>query len=225
MLVEWFIDAGITVISCNTDGVLCYLHKDKKEIYEELSTKWEQLVNHTLEATYYTKFIQTSVNDYIAIEKGTNKAKYKGDFEIEKELHKNKSNSIIPIAMKEYFINGKSIEDTITNHTNIFDFCIGMRSKSDSYFTSRDNNNNTKKLSKTIRYYISNKGLTLHKNYNDGRQSFLNVHPQKGRSWYATMFNVYIKKDIADYNINYNYYIWKARKEIAKIESNNLKLF
>ena len=53
--------------------------------------------------------------------------KLKGCFEIDKEFHKDPSMKIVPIALYEYFINGISIEQTIKNHKNIYDFCLRLK--------------------------------------------------------------------------------------------------
>lgn len=47
----------------------------------------------------------------------------KGCFSLDVDYHKNTSNMIIPIALKEYFRNNKSLKETIFGHDNIYDFC------------------------------------------------------------------------------------------------------
>ena len=37
------------------------------------------------------------------------------------------SMKIVPIAIKEYYINNTPIEQTIRNHTNIYDFCLRLK--------------------------------------------------------------------------------------------------
>jgi hypothetical protein len=225
MLAEATYLAGIEILSLNTDGILCKVKYSQKERYDNICKEWEQLTGFTLEDTQYTKFVQTSVNDYIAVTTYGD-IKYKGDFEIDKELHKNKSNTIIRIALKEYFINGVPIEKTIKQHTNIYDFCIGLRSKQDSYFEERyikDNKLIKNKLQKTIRYFISKKGSNLFKIYNSGEVETVNVNPQKGKSWYQTVINKIEDKDYISM-INYDYYIYETKKIINQIEKTQLTL-
>ena len=63
------------------------------------------------------------VSTYIAVyEDGS--IKHKSDFEIDKELHKNPSMRIVPIALEKYFVEGIPVEETIKNHKDIFDFCL-----------------------------------------------------------------------------------------------------
>ena len=133
--------------------------------------EWEKTTNLVLEYAYYSKMVITDVNNYIAVY--TNgKYKCKGSFEFENlPLHKNKSALIVRIALFNYFTEDIPIEDTIRNHKNIFDFCIGRRTKSDSRFFYLDKNANKYDLSKTIRYFISNKGVVIKKRMVDLKEN------------------------------------------------------
>ena len=153
------------------------------------------------------------------------KIKYKGVFEIEKEYHKDNSFKIIPIALSNYFVNGTPIENTITNHKNIYDFCGRQKFGRDSYgtihYTGKDSNNNpveiVEKQQKNVRYYITNKGCTFIKNYNKGTNEIVN------KGYQVTIFNQYFESD--NYNINYNFYIRECKKILDVIENKQLMLF
>ena len=56
--------------------------------------------------------------------------------EIDKDYHKDNSFKIIPIALSDYFTKGVSIEETICNHTNIYDFCGRQKFKGQDYGTT-----------------------------------------------------------------------------------------
>lgn len=158
-------------------------------------------------------------NNYIAIY--TNgKTKCKGSFEFENlPLHKNKSALVVRIALYNYFVKNIPIKDTICNHNNIFDFCIGHRSKGNSKFFYLDKNGTSYDLSKTIRYFISNKGVVIKKKMTEsGQISYLNVHPQKGKTWYQTLLNKIDNTDIKNYDINFRYYIVKCKEEIENFK-------
>jgi len=224
MLIEQLEDNEIQVLSANTDGIVSKVHKDKEELYYKICKEWESITNYNLEYSYYKQLIQTSVNDYIA-EKIDGDIKYKGDFEFnfEKELHKNPSMKIRAIALKEYFINNIPIEETIKNHKNIYNFCKRFRN-SKGWYTYKYYAGNDKiikkKLSKNIRYYISNNGDKITKeNINDGRR--IDIEANVG----VTVFNKYIEKNIEDYNIDYSYYISETRKILLSINDGQLKLF
>jgi len=121
MLIEELYIAGIELISVNTDGVVIHYTKAERDIVLKIWKDWEELTTYTLEDTYYNKLIFSSVNDYIAeiIDPDTKEVlynKYKGEFEIDKEWHKNNSQRIVPIALSEYFIKGIPVEETIKKH-------------------------------------------------------------------------------------------------------------
>lgn len=205
------------LIQINTDGLTLKIKKIDEERYYSICKEWEKTTNLVLEYAYYSKMVITDVNNYMAVY--TNgKYKCKGSFEFENlPLHKNKSALIVRIALFNYFTENIPIENTIRNHKNIFDFCIGRRTKSDSRFFYLDKNANKYDLSKTIRYFISNKGVVIKKRMVEtGQISYLNVHPQKGRTWYQTMLNR-IDPTKTDYDINYSYYIKQANDDLFNL--------
>ena len=226
MLCERYLDNDIQVISVNTDGILILFDKEQQEKISEIDKWWQSLSKHTLEYTPYKLFVQTSVNSYVAV-KLDGELKLKNEFEIEKEIHKNHSMKIVPIALVNYFVHNIPIRETIRNHNNIFDFCKRFRStegwKTETRYIDYDNDNlpyqRIDKQQKNIRYYISNKGSTLMKVHKDGRESNI----EKG--WITTIMNKFIDKPIKEYNINYQYYISECNKIIDVIEDKQLTLF
>lgn len=228
MLIEMLELKGIPIMSANTDGIVCLFDKSLNDIYYQVCKEWETIVGNDtlgqLEYQEYTKLVQLSVNDYLAVTQ-EGKVKQKGDFMTDFELHKNKSFKIIPIALVNYFAHNIPIEETITKHTNIFDFCAAVRAKEDWYFELRylkDNQIGRTKLQKTNRYYIANDGKDLYKMNMDGREQFVEAHPQKGKSWKSVIFNTY---DNYDYNINYQYYIQKCNRIINQLVTKQTTLF
>ena len=161
------------------------------------------------------------VNNYQGVYSGSNKVKLKGCFEIDKELHKDQSSTIVPIALKAYFIDNIPIEQTIKNHKDIFDFCIRLKLKktTDGIFKNIENGNiKDVLLPRTTRYYISNTGGTiLKKHHSTNRTEGVNV------GYRTTLFNNYIEKE--NYDINYTYYIKECYKIIDIIENKQLELF
>jgi hypothetical protein len=222
---------NISVVSLNTDGCLSLVRYDQKDLYEKLSKEWELLSNHTLEETLYSRFIQTSVNDYIAVTLD-GKIKKKGDFTTEFELHKNKSARIVPIALENYFINNIPINKTIHNHNNIYDFCLGVKSiGGNQLITFNKKTLEEIKLQKVNRYYISTNGINILKRLPklEGKQAsnqldiFGNIddgtrEAEIEAGWLSTIFNQYVEKDFKDYNICYKYYEQRCDKIINKIK-------
>ena len=130
---------------------------------------------------------------------------------------------IVPISLKKYFVDNIPIRETITNHKNIFDFCLRLKtnSKSTPYFRhlNKEGIIVDDKLDRTTRYYVSNTGGILLKDFN-GKLNGVNV------GFSVTIFNKYVEKDIKDYNINYRFYIAEANKIKNVIENyGQLSLF
>lgn len=219
MLAEMLTDIPDSqLIQINTDGLTMRIHKSYENQYYELCKKWENITKLTLEYAYYSKMIIADVNNYISLY--TNgKHKCKGRFEFENlPLHKNKSELIVRIACFNYFTKNIPVEETIINHKNILDFCIGARIKGAAKFIYLDKNGREFNLSKTIRYFISNRGFIIKKRFNDGRIEYMNSHPKRGKAWYQTILNKYETTDASQYDINYSYYIYKAHQEIYKFK-------
>ncbi len=170
MLIEDLYSNGITILSANTDGVVTRYDKSKHEIANSVIANWEKVNNCILESTYYKKYIRRDINNYITL-KDDGKCKFKGVFEIDKELHKDPSQRIVAMALRDYFIDGISPDISISSAANdpnrIFDFCCVDKKKGDAKLQSWtydiNGNKNIEKLGKVVRYYISNKGSQLMK--------------------------------------------------------------
>ena len=232
MLAEMLLELNDSkLIQINTDGLTMLIKKSTLTQYYDICNQWVQLTNLQLEYAEYSKMIIFDVNNYLAFyNNGKYKAKGKCEFE-NIALHKNKSFSIIPYTFYQYFANNKSIEDTILSHTNIFDFCAGVRAKSSEknglgHYELHSINNGTllkEKLSKTVRYYISNKGKYLYKVYNSTKSIEHVEAPKKcgkyNKDWKITYFNKKFNVDkFTNYDIDYSYYISKIREWIISVE-------
>ena len=213
----------LVFIQINTDGITIKVPREKisliKEVYEQL-TKETSL---EIEDAYYKKMVIRDVNNYLAQdEKDLSYIKFKGCFEIDKEYHKDNSMRIVPIALKEYFINNQPIDNIIRNHKDIFDFCMRLKvnSSTNAYynFINEEDRIESLKLSRTTRYFISNHGGSLTAYYNGStNQSRFNV------GFNCTLFNNFYQSN--NYDINYQYYEIETRKIINAIEDNQLSLF
>lgn len=228
MLIEALYLKGFQVISANTDGIVTIVPKDRKEIYLTTCSTWEQETNFELEYTDYLKYARRDVNNYITIKpwedwmKPGQNIKLKGDFEIKTPLQKGFNAPIVSIALYEYYVNGIDIEETIKNHKDIYDFCIAR--KSDKKFTNeyhylKDGKDHViEELQRTNRYYISTNGGKLYKH-----DKTINKLVDVSVGYNLTIFNDYVESD--DYNINYGYYISRARKIKDLVENPQLSLF
>lgn len=169
------IEKGFEVFMANTDGITTMVPVERKEEYYQICKEWEKLSMLQLEYSDYSKMVMMSVNDYIAVY--TNgKVKYKGDFLYDRELHKDPSFKIVPIALSEYFVKGIPIENVICNFPYEYDTFDGKGTKRNTTiynYLGRVKTNKGSKLvkryvkegkfvedefSKTTRYYVSTNG-------------------------------------------------------------------
>lgn len=215
---------SLQMLQINTDGLTVKIHIDYINIYHEICKDWEEKTKLSLEFVEYSKMIIRDVNNYTAV-KIDGKCKYKGAFEIDKELHKDNSFRIIPLALSEYFVKNIPIEQTIINHKNIYDFCGRQKFTSESYGETHTLMYNhcgvpykeVLKQQKNVRYFISNQGSTFIKVYKKGSTEMIN------KGYQVTVFNKYQESD--NYDINYDFYIKECNKEIDNIINKQLELF
>lgn len=230
MLAESLIDyiPNVTVLQINTDGITLKIPRIYYGDYNHKCEWWQHITGLQLEYVEYSKMVIRDVNNYLAVTT-TGKIKHKGAFEVDKVVgsepayHKDNSFRIIPLALQEYFVKGTPIEDTILNHTNIYDFCGRQKFGRDSYgqihYLDKQNNKEiVDKQQKNVRYYISNRGASFIKYYNKGTTEVIN------KDYQVTIFNNYIQKKFDEYNVNYTFYI-KEAKIINNIITNQLSLF
>lgn len=67
MLIEKLELSNIEVVSANTDGIVIYCHKSKKEELNNIIKMWEKITNFETEETKYKAIYSRDVNAYIAI--------------------------------------------------------------------------------------------------------------------------------------------------------------
>jgi hypothetical protein len=204
------------------DGLVCLFDKELEETYYKVCHAWEKQVGNDvlgqLEYQDYSKLIQLGVNSYLAITP-EGKIKQKNDFMTEFELHKNKSARIIPIALVNYYTKNIPVKETITNHADIFDFCIGIKSKGGWYYQLRNlATEEVTKLQKVNRYIVSKSKNIILKVNEDGRKQYVNAHPVKNRFWTQTILNNIKDSNAHNYPIDYDYYIYETNKIIEQIK-------
>jgi hypothetical protein len=231
---------GAIPIMQNTDGLEMMIPEEHKAKYLEICSEWETITQLALEHDQYQKMIIGDVNNYIGInthreadqetlislkedepyyiytDNGYSPVKCKGRFEFHHlALHKNKSFLIIRKALYNYFVFNTPVDKTILESKSIVDFCGGIKAKGDWRFTSNCMIKGvliTEPLQKIVRYYISNKGCKILKQHRDGRI----IQVESGR-WLQTTLNKLDKKDWDGYDINYDYYINNAIREIMNV--------
>ncbi len=224
MLIEMLEDVGIQVVTANTDGFTSIVPEDKEQKYYQICQEWEIIVGNDkigkLEYIEYKKIVQTSVNDYLAIEVG-GKIKTKGDFNVDVELHKNKSNRIVPIALREWYVNGIPVEETVKNCKDIWKFVIGCKSSNDYYYQGIDRKTGkTVDYKKLVRYYCASEGEKLYKVKHEHSEKTGRPRSRcESGSDHQILINRYWKPEKwEDYHIDYQYYIEEIYKMKDQLE-------
>jgi DNA polymerase elongation subunit (family B) len=216
MLIEQYELNGIKVISANTDGVTIMVTNALMDKMNEINQWWMDLTTYELEKTDYQKIIFSTVNDYLAI-KTDGEIKKKGDFLTDFELHKNKSARIVPLALEQYFVHDIPVADTITNHTNIYDFALRQKASKDFHYEGLSDGNRTV-YNKLIRYYVSKTGEKLMKIKNPECQSnAADASQVEAGEWVMTVCNHLLPDHSLD-NVNHAYYIERANRILEKIQ-------
>jgi hypothetical protein len=175
MLIEMLENSGISVVSANTDGIVCKIPRQLEDKYYEICKEWEVIVGNDkmgqLEYADYQKLIQRDVNNYMAI-KMDGEVKTKGVFEIDKLLHKNKSNRIRPIALVNWFKDGITPEDTIASNHDIYNYVIGKKASKDYAYEGVDRKTGeTNEYDQIVRYIVTTKGEKLYKVKKEGSEA------------------------------------------------------
>ena len=217
---------GAIPLMQNTDGLETMIPREYEAQYLEICQRWEKITSLQLEHDKYSKIVLGDVNNYIAVNEA-GKSKCKGRFEYKDlALHKNKSFLVIPQTIHAYFVDGIKPEKFITENLNIFDFCGGVKIKGDWKFVEHKvelGDYTTTPLQHTIRYFISKTGSKIiKKNKTDNRE----IQVEAGKWMQTTLIN-YVEKPFEEYDINYDYYLEKIKKEIESLEpnTNQLSLF
>lgn len=115
------------IIQTNTDGILVKL-RDNRELVEEIAQEWVTRTGMVLEFDEYVKVIQRDVNNYIVIPKGDlydkkGKPRWKAKGGVVKEQNKlDYDTPILNEAVKNYFIKGIPVEDTINGCNELIKF-------------------------------------------------------------------------------------------------------
>jgi hypothetical protein len=214
---------NLTILQVNTDGVSIMFNRKDYQKAIDVTSEMTQITGLTYEFNEYDKMVIRDVNNYSSKYSIDGKIKYKGAFEIDKELHKDPSMRIVSIALSEYFFKGIPVQQTIKNHKNIYDFCLRLKVDGrfipEWHYINDEIKLDIKKLSKNTRYFISNHGGALYKRSSSDSTRLLGVSV----GVITTIFNNYYESE--DYDINYDFYIKECNKIINQIETTQLSLF
>jgi len=251
MLIEQFYEAGIEVISANTDGIVCKIPREKEDIYTAICDEWVINTGIGMDYTDYLLYVRRDVNNYLTVKrieynekkhvgktvyedvkgKYVKDVKRKGSFNKDiqfEDLSRGVSMTIVAEAIEEYYVNNIPIEETIRESKDITRF---FRTKNTARkYTNiievlKDNELVKTTYQKNLRFYVSTKGGTLLK-YSDPAKGGDGTTSNQMKGKLVTIMNKIERyEDMSDYHINYPYYISQARKVIHDIEGVTGDLF
>lgn len=214
MLAEKLILHGIDVVSLNTDSIDVFIDESQRETYNKIMSKWQAFSKFKLTYKEAKRVFRKDCNSYI-MELVDGTVITKGDFNISDTFGKIHNYYVSKLAAVNYLVYGTPIEETIYGHKDILDFCE---------FKSIDSRSNLmigdKKLRSECRFYVSNKGGYLYqKNRNNNKIESIN------KGFQCTVLNKCENTSVDDKNINYKYYIMKAKSLVESVKETQKKLF
>ena len=118
----------LKIVQLNTDGIMLECDREYLEDVDAICDEWQQRTGFELETDSVAKIAQKDVNNYIEVQPSGD-VKEKGGYLVKGISNVgawkiNNSCCIVATALKEYFVNGVPVEDTINNCNDIFQFQI-----------------------------------------------------------------------------------------------------
>jgi DNA polymerase elongation subunit (family B) len=120
MLIEMIEDAGIPVVSANTDGIVIKCPGNRKSELDNIVGAWEIATGFDTEETFYKSIHSRDVNNYVAIKRDGG-FKSKGVY-APAGLSKNPTTEICVGAVVKYLMDGTPIAETIFDCDDIKKF-------------------------------------------------------------------------------------------------------
>jgi hypothetical protein len=117
---------GLRIVQLNTDGIMVEFHQDHYEQADEIFKEWQERTGFDLEEDSISQIAQKDVNNYIEVQPN-GKVKSKGGYLVRGiapagAFNINNNACIVATALKEFFVNGTPVEETIEGCTDIFQF-------------------------------------------------------------------------------------------------------
>lgn len=119
---------GLRIVQLNTDGIMVECNKSDYEKLSKIYKEWQERTGFELEEDTVVKIAQKDVNNYIEVQAG-GLHKAKGGYLVKGiaaagAFNVNNSCVIVATALKEYFLHGTPVEDTINACDDLFQFQI-----------------------------------------------------------------------------------------------------
>lgn len=117
---------GLKIVQLNTDGIMVECNRADLKKLDEICDEWQARTGFELEEDSVSKIAQKDVNNYVEVQPN-GKSKAKGGYLVKGistagAFNINNSCCIVATALKEYFVNGIPVEETINGCNDIFQF-------------------------------------------------------------------------------------------------------
>ena len=209
---------GIHVISANTDGIVIKLPRDKIEVFNDITKRWNETNRMGADSEDYKAYYAKDVNNYFAVWPDE-EVDAKGALDPKqylKDLKKGYDMPVVAKAVFEYLYHGIPVTETLQKHTDILDFCktqnVGKQFEV-VYDTIEDGKITSIHSQRHVRFYVSTKGVIIQKeNVNDHKRSKL------AGGLPVQILNSLDDKPIEERDINYKYYYDECYKIINPIK-------
>ncbi len=119
---------GLKIVQLNTDGIMLECDREQLPEVDAICNEWQSRTGFELEEDSVVKLAQKDVNNYVEVQAG-GKSKAKGGYLVKGistagAFKINNSCCIVAVALREYFVNGTPVEDTINECDHILQFQI-----------------------------------------------------------------------------------------------------
>lgn len=118
----------LVIVQLNTDGVMIEFYEDQYEEVLAIVNEWQSRTGFDLEEDSVALIAQKDVNNYVEVQPNGS-VKTKGGYLVRGiapagAFNVNNNACIVATALKEYFVNGTPVEETINGCNDIFQFQI-----------------------------------------------------------------------------------------------------
>jgi DNA polymerase elongation subunit (family B) len=151
MLIEKLLNAGIEVISTNTDGIEYKVLRSREKEIEELINDWDNLTGMPMEHGSYHALYARDVNNYCAVY--NKEVKEKGVYG-KPTIQKDATHQIVYEAIRLYLFDRTPIEETIRSCTDVRKFILCKSATGGADWTN-PKTNEVIFLGKVVRWYYS----------------------------------------------------------------------
>ena len=116
----------LTITQLNTDGIMFEFYDDQQDAVNAILKEWQDRTGFELEADKIARLYQKDVNNYLEVQ--TNgKSKAKGGYLVKGiapagAFNINNNAVIVATAIKEYFLNGTPVEETVNGCDDLSQF-------------------------------------------------------------------------------------------------------